>query len=67
MPENLARKVAEVLAPSAETVSLRLKDGRAVVWGGGDRPADKARILVTLLKRPADTYDVSSPDVVTVR
>ncbi|WP_440097831.1 cell division protein FtsQ/DivIB [Streptosporangium sp. H16] len=67
LPENLARKVAEVLAPSAETVSLRLKDGRAIVWGGGDRPADKARILVTLLKRPADTYDVSSPDVVTVR
>ncbi|GAA2909289.1 hypothetical protein GCM10010517_75730 [Streptosporangium fragile] len=67
LPESLARQVAEVLAPSAETVSLRLKDGRAVVWGGGDRPADKARILVTLLKRPADTYDVSSPDVVTVK
>lgn len=67
LPENLARRVAEVLAPSAETVSLRLKDGRAIVWGGGDRPADKARILVTLLRRPADTYDVSSPDVVTVR
>ncbi|WP_433377233.1 cell division protein FtsQ/DivIB [Streptosporangium sp. CA-115845] len=67
LPENLARRVAEVLAPSAETVSLRLKDGRAIVWGGGDRPADKARILVTLLRRPADTYDVSSPDVVTVK
>ncbi|MBB2912865.1 cell division protein FtsQ [Streptosporangium becharense] len=67
LPDDLARRVAEVLAPSAETVSLRLKDGRAVVWGGGDRPADKAQILVTLLKRPADTYDVSSPDVVTVK
>ncbi|MFF5107737.1 cell division protein FtsQ/DivIB [Streptosporangium sp. NPDC000509] len=67
LPQNLARRVAEVLAPSAETVSLRLKDGRAIVWGGGDRPADKVRILVTLLKRPADTYDVSSPDVVTVK
>jgi cell division protein FtsQ len=67
LPEDLAPRVAEVLAPSAETVSLRLKDGRTVVWGGGDRPADKVRILVTLLKRPADTYDVSSPDVVTVK
>lgn len=67
LPEKLARGVAEVLAPSAETVSLRLKDGRAVVWGGKDRPADKAKILVTLLRRPADTYDVSSPDVVTVK
>jgi cell division protein FtsQ len=67
LPADLAPRVAEVLAPSAETVSLRLKDGRTVVWGGGDRPADKARILVTLLRRQADTYDVSSPDVVTVK
>ncbi|MEV7007686.1 FtsQ-type POTRA domain-containing protein [Streptosporangium sp. NPDC051022] len=67
LPQGLAPKVAEVLAPSPETVSLRLKDGREVVWGGSDRPADKARILTTLLKRPADSYDVSSPDVVTVK
>jgi cell division protein FtsQ len=67
LPADLAPRVAEVLAPSAETVSLRLKDGSTVVWGGGDRPADKARILVTLLRRQADTYDVSSPDVVTVK
>ncbi|MEU4832773.1 FtsQ-type POTRA domain-containing protein [Streptosporangium sp. NPDC023615] len=67
LPGDLARRVAEVLAPSAETVSLRLKDGRSIVWGGGDRPADKAKILVTLLERRADSYDVSSPDVVTVK
>ncbi|GAA3117089.1 cell division protein FtsQ/DivIB [Streptosporangium carneum] len=67
LPPNLVPRIAEVLAPSPETVSLRLKDGRAVVWGGPDRPADKARILTTLLKRPADSYDVSSPDVVTVK
>ncbi|WP_433255613.1 cell division protein FtsQ/DivIB [Streptosporangium sp. CA-135522] len=67
LPGDLGRLVAEVLAPSPETVSLRLKDGRAVVWGGRDRPAEKAKILLTLLKRPADTYDVSSPDVVTVK
>ncbi|WP_229797957.1 cell division protein FtsQ/DivIB [Planomonospora parontospora] len=66
LPEELAPRVAEVHAPSAETVTLRLKDGRTVMWGGRDRPADKARILVTLLQRPADTYDVSSPDVVTL-
>ncbi|MGC5014031.1 cell division protein FtsQ/DivIB [Streptosporangium sp. DT93] len=67
LPGDLARRVAEVLAPSAETVSLRLKDGREVVWGGGDRPAEKAKILVTLLERRADSYDVSSPDVVIVK
>ncbi len=67
LPQSLVPKIAEVLAPSPETVSLRLKDGRTVVWGGPDRPADKARILTTLLKRPADSYDVSSPDVVTLK
>lgn len=67
LPSDLARRVAEVLAPSAETVSLRLKDGREIMWGGGDRPADKAKILVTLLERRADSYDVSSPDVVIVK
>ncbi|MFD0888945.1 cell division protein FtsQ/DivIB, partial [Streptosporangium algeriense] len=67
LPRSLALRVAEVLAPSPETVSLRLKDGREVVWGGPDRPADKAGILLTLLKHPADSYDVSSPDVVTVK
>nr|WP_221473888.1 FtsQ-type POTRA domain-containing protein [Planomonospora venezuelensis] len=67
LPEELAFRVAEVLAPSAETVSLRLRDGRSVVWGGPDRPADKARVLSALLGRPADIYDVSSPDVVTVK
>ncbi|MEV8631434.1 FtsQ-type POTRA domain-containing protein [Streptosporangium sp. NPDC051023] len=67
LPQSLVPRIAEVLAPSPETVSLRLKDGRTVVWGGADRPADKASILTTLLKRPADSYDVSSPDVVTVK
>ncbi|MFF5204604.1 cell division protein FtsQ/DivIB [Streptosporangium sp. NPDC000396] len=67
LPEDLARRVAEVVATSPEAVSLRLKDGRAIVWGGRDRSAAKARIIATLLKRPADTYDVSSPDVVTVK
>lgn len=67
LPDDLVPRIAEVLAPTSETVSLRLKDGRTVMWGGRDRAADKAKILVTLLKRPADTYDVSSPDVVTVK
>ncbi|MFF0246815.1 cell division protein FtsQ/DivIB, partial [Streptosporangium sandarakinum] len=67
LPESLAGRVAEVAAPSPETVSLRLKDGRTVVWGGRDRSADKARILATLLRSRADTYDVSSPEVVTVK
>ncbi|MDF5756865.1 FtsQ-type POTRA domain-containing protein [Spongiactinospora sp. TRM90649] len=66
LPAELAARVIEVRATTPENVSLRLGDGRTVVWGGTDRAEDKARILTTLLKRPADTYDVSSPEVVTV-
>ncbi|GLW12182.1 hypothetical protein Misp01_73100 [Microtetraspora sp. NBRC 13810] len=67
LPEGLAVRVQAVRAASAESVSLMLRDGRSVVWGGADRSRDKARILDTLLRRPANTYDVSSPEVVTVQ
>ncbi|MEU4224509.1 FtsQ-type POTRA domain-containing protein [Nonomuraea sp. NPDC026600] len=67
LPDDLAAKVRLVRASSPEGVSLELSDGRSVVWGGSDRGADKARILATLLRRKADVYDVSSPDVVTLK
>lgn len=67
LPDDLAAKVRLVRASSPEGVSLDLSDGRSVVWGGSDRGADKARILATLLRRKADVYDVSSPDVVTLK
>lgn len=70
LPPALAGRVEEVRATSARSVSLRLSDGRNVVWGGPERGDAKARILLALLARPADragSYDVSSPDVVTVK
>jgi cell division protein FtsQ len=67
LPADLDGRVRQVSATSAEGVSLSLSDGRTVVWGGIDRGADKARVLATLLRRKADVYDVSSPDVVTLK
>ncbi|MEU8270412.1 FtsQ-type POTRA domain-containing protein [Sphaerisporangium sp. NPDC049002] len=67
LPGDLARRVEMVRAVSPDDVSLRLADGRTIVWGGAERTRDKARIALTLLQRPADSYDVSSPDVVTVK
>jgi cell division protein FtsQ len=67
LPADLDGRVRQVSATSAEGVSLSLSDGRTVVWGGTDRGADKARVLATLLRRKADVYDVSSPDVVTLK
>ncbi|RCG32964.1 cell division protein FtsQ [Sphaerisporangium album] len=67
LPGDLARLVGTVRATSADDVSLRLSDGRTIMWGGAERTRDKARVALTLLQRPADRYDVSSPDVVTVK
>ncbi|MGI5292403.1 cell division protein FtsQ/DivIB [Nonomuraea polychroma] len=68
LPDQVASKVREVRAGTAEGVTLELSDGRTVVWGGPDRPKEKARILASLLKREkAAIYDVSSPDVVTLK
>ncbi|MET7326930.1 FtsQ-type POTRA domain-containing protein [Nonomuraea sp. NPDC005650] len=68
VPDVLAPKVREVRAGTAEGVTLLLSDGRTVIWGGADRPKEKARILTSLLKREkATVYDVSSPDVVTLK
>ncbi|MGP3955036.1 cell division protein FtsQ/DivIB [Nonomuraea sp. 3N208] len=68
VPDEVAPKVRQVRAGTAEGVTLELSDGRSVVWGGPDRPEEKGRILASLLKREkATVYDVSSPDVVTLK
>ncbi|TMR91418.1 cell division protein FtsQ/DivIB [Nonomuraea basaltis] len=68
VPDEVAPKVRQVRAGTAEGVTLILSDGRTVVWGGPDRPEEKARLLASLLKREkATVYDVSSPDVVTLK
>ena len=44
-----------------------LIDGRTVVWGTTDRTEEKAVKLGALLTQPGQTYDVSSPDLPTVK
>jgi cell division protein FtsQ len=67
LPWELSRRVQEVRATTVRDVSLRLADGRTIMWGGAERTRDKARIALSLLERPGDAYDVSTPDVVTVK
>jgi cell division protein FtsQ len=38
-----------------------------VIWGTNERTEEKAQKLTALLTRPGRTYDVSSPDLPTVR
>ncbi len=67
LPASLRARTAIVRASSPEAVTLLLKDGRQVVWGGPGRTADKAAAAEALLRLPGTVYDVSSPEVVTRR
>jgi cell division protein FtsQ len=64
---EVAGQVARVSAPSVASITLTLVDGREVVWGTTDRTEEKAQKLAALLTQPGHTYDVSSPDLPTVK
>ncbi|ANY05087.1 cell division protein FtsQ/DivIB [Pseudonocardia sp. HH130630-07] len=66
------RDQVESLGPGAggSTFELVLTEGRRVLWGPWGDPATTARraaVLGPLLGREGAVYDVSSPDLVTVR
>ncbi len=64
---EVAGQVARIAAPSVAAITLTLIDGRTVVWGTTDRTDEKALKLGALLTQPGKTYDVSSPDLPTVK
>lgn len=64
---EVATQVGRIAAPSVASITLTLTDGRVVVWGTNDRTDEKAEKLGALLTQPGRTYDVSSPDLPTVK
>jgi cell division protein FtsQ len=64
---EVAGQVSRIAAPSVAAVTLTLVDGREVIWGTTDRTDEKALKLGALLTQPGHTYDVSSPDLPTVK
>jgi cell division protein FtsQ len=64
---EVAGQVGRISAPSVAAITLTLTDGRVVVWGTTDRTEEKALKLGALLTQPGHTYDVSSPDLPTVK
>lgn len=52
---------------SAPAVRLGLTDHREVVFGTAERAADKAAVLGPLLGQPGTVYDVTSPELPTIR
>lgn len=73
LPVSLYPRVANVSAPSMDSVTFKLRGmaGQKVIWGDTSQSALKARVLLTLVKlqKKSDrvTYDVSSPKAPTVR
>jgi cell division protein FtsQ len=64
---EVAGQVGRIAAPSVASITLTLGDGRVVIWGTTDRTEEKAEKLAALLTQPGRTYDVSSPDLPTVK
>jgi cell division protein FtsQ len=64
---EVSGQVSRIAAPSVASITLTLVDGREVIWGTTDRTEEKALKLGALLTQPGRIYDVSSPDLPTVR
>jgi cell division protein FtsQ len=64
---EVAGQVGRIAAPSVASITLTLTDGRVVIWGTTDRTDEKALKLGALLTQPGRTYDLSSPDLPTIR
>ncbi|MEU0498355.1 cell division protein FtsQ/DivIB [Mycobacterium sp. NPDC006124] len=64
---EVAAQVSRIGAPSVASITLTLFDGRQVIWGTTDRTDEKAMKLAALLTQPGTTYDLSSPDLPTVK
>lgn len=71
LPEDVRGEVRRVDADTDQDMSMLLRDGRRVVWGGPDQAAFKARVLELLYTdkatRKARAYDVSVPEAPVTR
>lgn len=61
LPPQIRLLVHSVTAPSPGAVTLDLRNGITVRWGGTDRPAAKAAELEVLMRSKARSYDISDP------
>jgi cell division protein FtsQ len=67
LPSQLRTQVRTVSAATPGSVELALADGKTIRWGDADDSARKAAVLGALMTRPGKVYDVSSPDLPTIR
>lgn len=64
---QVREQVASVMAATEYGVTLRLADGRSVIWGSDRDAAAKNEVIPAILDQPGQVFDVSDPTLVTVR
>jgi len=67
LPDWLQVDVAQTKASTPDDVTLVMRDGSEIVWGAPERADEKVDVLRVLLRLPSPIYDVSAPDVPTIR
>lgn len=65
LPEEIARRVRLVQAVSPDDIRLQLGNNAIVRWGNAEEADFKAQVLLALLPRRAQAYDVSAPQLPT--
>jgi len=61
LPDEVALTVDHVEVETVDQITLELRDGRLVRWGSADSSTRKGEVLLALLSRRAQVYDVSVP------
>jgi cell division protein FtsQ len=64
---RLRDELASITVDGPARIRLALTGGREVIWGDAAQSELKAKVATALLARDGTTYDVSAPDVVTIR
>jgi cell division protein FtsQ len=67
LPTPVRSQLQVVEAAGPRAVTLRLAGGKEVRWGNAEESDRKAAVLAVLLTQHASVYDVSAPELPTVR
>ncbi|WKD57368.1 Cell division protein FtsQ [Corynebacterium capitovis DSM 44611] len=59
--------IAAVEATGPHNFVLKLRDNRTVIWGAAEDNANKAVALETVLRRKGQVFNISNPELVTVK
>jgi cell division protein FtsQ len=67
LTQPVRQKLQVMQADGPDAVTLRLAGGKQVLWGSPEDSVHKARVLEALLSQTGSYYDVSAPDLPTLR